>query len=133
MLVLLDADVLSALLRQHPAASACGRTYLGAHGRFTLSAITRYEILRGLLAKRATKQTSAFDRFCDTCEILSITDAILARAAGIYADLHREGWLIGDADIIVAATALMHGFGVATNNVDHFQRTQGLRVENWLA
>jgi len=35
---------------------------------------------------------------------LPLTDAIVIRAATIYADLHQRGTLIGDADILIAAT-----------------------------
>ena len=52
-------------------------------------------------------------------------------AAAIYADLYKRGELIGDADILIAATSLVNGFGVATNNEDHFKRITGLHVENW--
>lgn len=54
------------------------------------------------------------------------------KAADIYADLSARGELIGDADILIAATALAHGLGVVTNNEDHFRRIRDLRVENWL-
>jgi len=57
---------------------------------------------------------------------------VVAAASDIYADLHRRGELIGDADILIAASALVNGFGVVTNNVHHFGRIKELMVENWL-
>jgi predicted nucleic acid-binding protein len=54
------------------------------------------------------------------------------RAAEVYASLKKSGSLIGDADILIGATALVHGLTVATDNEDHFQRIGDLRVENWL-
>lgn len=50
---LLDTDILSAVMRQHPLALARARAYLAVHQRLTFSIITRYEILRGLHAKNA--------------------------------------------------------------------------------
>jgi tRNA(fMet)-specific endonuclease VapC len=96
------------------------------------SMITRYEILRGLRAKNATSQLQAFDRFCGTCLIVPLTDDVVVRAADIYAALRQRGELIGDADILIAATALSHGLAVVTNNETHFRRVSGLGVENWL-
>ncbi len=55
---LLDTDILSALMRQHPTALARTRVYLTVHHRLTFSSITRYEILRGLYAKNATAQVA---------------------------------------------------------------------------
>jgi tRNA(fMet)-specific endonuclease VapC len=66
-------------------------------------------------------------------DILSVDDAVVLQAAEIYVELHRRGQLIGDADILIASTALVHRMGVVTNNVAHFSRVPGLRLENWLA
>ena len=113
---LLDTDILSAVMRQQPVALAHARTYLAIYHRLTFSIITRYEILRGLHAKNATAQLAAFDQLCSASTILPLTDAIVVRAATIYADLHQRGTLIGDADILIAATGIEHGLIVVTNN-----------------
>ncbi len=130
--LLLDTDILSAVMRKEPNVRRKARSYLAEHRRFTFSIITRYEILRGLKAKRAVKQTDAFNRLCVRSVILPITDEIIEKASEIYADLHRRGELIGDADILIAATALANGLGVVTNNEGHFRRVSGLAVANWL-
>jgi tRNA(fMet)-specific endonuclease VapC len=130
---LLDTDILSAVMRQHLSALAHARAYLAVHDHFTFSIITRYEILRGLHAKKAATQLAAFELLCDVSRILPLTDAIVIRAAMIYADLHQQGTLIGDADILIAATGLEHGLVVVTNNQRHYQRIAGIQLENWLA
>lgn len=130
--VLLDTDILSAVMRQHPAAWSRARAYLAVHHRLTFSIITRYEILRGLHAKNATAQLAAFDQLCSVNTILPLTDAIVVRAAMIYADLHQRGVLIGDADILIAATSLEQGLIVVTNNASHYQRVSGIQYDNWL-
>jgi len=129
--VISDTDILSALMRKNSVVVAEARTYLAQHGQFTISIITRYEILMGLKAKGATQQTARFEQFCARNTILPITDDVIIQATDIYADLYRRGELIGDADILIAATALMNGFGVVTNNEAHFKRITGLNVENW--
>ncbi len=130
--VLLDTDTLSALFRRNPVVIAKAQAYLRTHQRFTFSMITRYEILRGLKAKRAMRQQAAFARFCAANRILPLTDVIAVQAAEIYADLYQRGELIGDADILIAATALVEGYGVITNNERHFGRIKGLNINNWL-
>jgi len=42
------------------------------------------------------------------------------------------GCLLGDADLRIAAIALVRDFTVVTGNLRHFQRVPSLRVENWL-
>ena len=130
--LLLDTDMLSAIMRDNPAAISKALAYLAEHDRFSFSIITRYEILRGLKAKHATRQAEAFEQFCASSEVLYLTDAGIVKAAEIYADLRGGGMLIGDADILIAATALVSGAGLVTSNEQHFNRVHGLHVENWL-
>jgi tRNA(fMet)-specific endonuclease VapC len=85
---LLDTDVLSELMRKTPAALSRARAYLADHPQLTISLVTRFEILRGLKAKRATTQLAAFDQFCANNDVVPISDQIIVRAADIYADLH---------------------------------------------
>jgi len=50
----------------------------------------------------------------------------------VDAKWRQQRRLIGDADILIAASALANGCGVATNNEKHFKRVTGLHIENWL-
>jgi tRNA(fMet)-specific endonuclease VapC len=108
------------------------RDYLKSHAQISLSLITRYEILRGLKAKNASKQLHTFQQFCASCQVLGISEEIIDRASDIYADLHRRGTLVGDADILIAATALAHDLVLATNNTAHFARIAAIQIDNWL-
>ncbi len=128
----LDTDTLSAVMRQETTALSQARVYLSSYSRFTVSIVTRFEILRGLNAKNATSQAAAFNTMCQSMEVLPLTDAVIVRAADIYGRLYQTGQLIGDADTLIAATALVHGLAVATNHENHFRRIPALRVQNWL-
>lgn len=108
------------------------RDYLRDHEQLTFSSITRYEILRGLKAKQAVAQLARFDEFCDSCQVLPVTNDIVHWAADIYAELYRAGQLIGDADILIVATALVHDLDLASNNVTHFERVKGLTITTWM-
>lgn len=130
--VLLDTDVVSLLLRSQPNVSKKAREYTAIRGKLFISIITRFEIIRGLKVKDGTAQLAKFERFCDRNEVLPLTEAMVMQAADIYADLYRRGTLIGDADILIAATALVHDLAVITNNGAHFRRITGLQVDNWL-
>jgi tRNA(fMet)-specific endonuclease VapC len=129
---LLDTDTVSFLMKRRPAAVAKAVAYIAEHGLLAISIITRYEILRGLRVKSATTQMTAFARFCEMNSIVPLTDRTVSIAAEIYANLTATGLLIGDADILIAATAMSHGLVMVTNNESHFQRIQGLTVDNWL-
>ena len=129
---LLDTDTLSAVIKQNPTALSHSRSHLATYGLLTFSLITRYEVLRGLKAKNAIVQIAAFGNLCAVSEILPLTDAIVQRAAGIYGALHQQGQLIGDADILIAATAIENGLTCVTNNENHFKRIPNLTRANWL-
>ena len=47
--------------------------YLATHQQLTFSLITRYEVLRGLKARRATLQLARFEEQCTQSEILGLT------------------------------------------------------------
>jgi tRNA(fMet)-specific endonuclease VapC len=120
--VLLDTDILSELLKQHPLVVQRVRNCLAEHQRLAFSIITRYELLRGLKAKQARTQEAAFTLLCQASLILPITDQVVERAATLYGDLHRQGALLPDADLLIAATALETQRPLITNNLAHFQR-----------
>jgi tRNA(fMet)-specific endonuclease VapC len=130
---ILDTDILSLLMRKNAAVLARASVYLSEHRQFTISIITRYEILRGLKAKDALKQAERFEDFCSKNRVLPITDEVVFRAADVYADLYKRGELIGDADILIAASAMVNGLAIVTNNVGHFRRVKSLEVLNWVA
>lgn len=45
--------------------------------------------------------------------------------------LESRGLTIGIEDVLIAATALVHGLRVATRNLRHFARIPGLQAESW--
>ena len=131
-LVLLDTDTLSEVIKgRDPQVRQHARRYLEVYGRFTFSIITRYEILRGLKAKKAARQIAAFERQCQESNVLPLTDKVVIQATDIYADLYQRGQLISDADILIAATAMAHGLILVTENIAHFQRIPRLNITSW--
>ncbi len=62
---------------------------------------------------------------------VNLTPQIINIAADLYADLYTRGNLVGDGDILIAATAISVNIPVATNNERHFSRFTGLHVVNW--
>lgn len=61
-------------------------------------------------------------------EPVPVTEAVARVHAELWADLEREGAVPGANDLWIAATALAHGFGVATLDRRGFARIRGLRV-----
>jgi tRNA(fMet)-specific endonuclease VapC len=129
---LLDSSILIYFLRREQTVLQHTQQYLVAHGQLAFSQVSRYEVQRGLLLSQAVRQQALFRQLCTANIIVPLADPILDLAAQLYADLYRLGQLIDDADILIAATALVHGYRLITDNVRHFARIPNLTVENWL-
>jgi tRNA(fMet)-specific endonuclease VapC len=107
---ILDTDILSEVLKkkdQHVLAAT--RQYLAAHQRLGFSAITAYEIIRGLRSNRAARQLSEFLKVLGTSDVLPVSMPVLMRAADLWAEARKGGHPQHDADLIIAATALEAG------------------------
>ncbi|WP_413174821.1 type II toxin-antitoxin system VapC family toxin [Anabaena azotica] len=98
----------------------------------SMSCITYFEVKRGLFAAKATKKLEIFDIFCQDYQIIFLDDlAIVEKAAEIHANLRSRGLPIQTEDILIAATAIVKGFIVVSNDSD-LLRVEGLMLENWL-
>lgn len=128
---LLDTDILSEIFKGHSLANAKAAEYIAQYKRLTISHIAKYEILKGLKAKKAQKQVEFFNRFCAANTVLPITDDVIVKASDIYASLREQGNLISDADILVAAISIINNLVLISNNTGHFSRIMGLRLDNW--
>jgi tRNA(fMet)-specific endonuclease VapC len=105
--------------------------YLGQHEKLTFSAITLYEIERGLLAKRATRLLAQFDTIVRASNVLPVSVTILRRAALLWSAAKAKGQPQNDADLIIAATAVENDLGLVTGNRRHFEWVDDLRLEMW--
>ncbi|NET40731.1 MAG: type II toxin-antitoxin system VapC family toxin [Okeania sp. SIO2B3] len=85
-----------------------------------ISCITYYEIKRGLLYVNSTRQLSDFNDLCRRRWSILFLDnlEIIEQASEIYIDLRRKGRLIQDADILIAATAIIHNLTLVSNDSD---------------
>lgn len=129
---LLDTDTVSEISKQKNANAAGHATaYLSQHGQFTISAFTRYELLRGLIERNSAKQLTRFSIFCQKNAVLPIADPVLDRAARLWVTARQGGLPHRDADLIIAATALEHSLELVTGNTSHFSWIPGLRLGNW--
>jgi len=69
-----------------------------------------------------------WERLCRPYPILPWSRDISWQYGEVYRALAAKGQLIGANDLWIAATALVHGMGVVSNNVDEFSRVPGLTV-----
>ena len=129
---LLDTDMLSEILKKRDQnVMAAARAYLLHHRRFSFSAMTQYEVVRGMKSTGAVRQLSSFLATVSTSDVFPISIPVLMRAADLWAEAFKSGHPRNDADIIIAATALEEGLVLATGNKDHFAWITGLFITDW--
>lgn len=132
MSYLLDTNIVSASLKQNVTINLKLEEVSKLQLDIFISGITYYEVQRGLLRSNATKKLAWFQQFCQDYPILFLDDMrIFEKASEIHADLTNRGKIIQDADILIAATAIIHDLILVSHDSD-LTRVKDLQLENWL-
>lgn len=50
----------------------------------------------------------------------------------LRAELERKGQPLAEPDLMIAAIGLARNLVLVTGNVKHFERVEGLKLEDWL-
>jgi tRNA(fMet)-specific endonuclease VapC len=129
---LLDTDILSEVLKaKNPQVLDTASRYLAEHQRFAFSAITFYEIVRGLRANQAVRALAEFLKLAGGSDVLPVSLSVLKRAAELWAEARQAGYPSDDADLIIAASALESQRVLVTGNTSHFAWISGLSLADW--
>ncbi len=129
---MVDTDILSEFLRGNEKVIANVDEHLKEHGYISLSIITYYEILNGLLYKDAKKQLKRFQEFVKLNKVIPLTLRLAKEAAQIQAKLRKRGKAIGHTDTLIAGIAMSNKLQLISNNTAHFNRIKGLVLANWM-
>ena len=127
---LLDTDTLLFSLRGN-------RIVLGKWAKlradqWAISAVSGYEIQKGIEANPSTSSSKRAALLLDQVEFEPVTREAAILAARVHQGLKAKGIRIGVADELLAGQALALGATLVTNNTKHFDRIPGLKLENWL-
>jgi tRNA(fMet)-specific endonuclease VapC len=101
-----------------------------------ISVITVSELLHGVHRAEGAirvRRRAFVEHILADFEAIPITEPVARVHADIWSNLADRGQPVGAHDLWIAATALVHGLGVATRNSTHFKRIAGLRVITTLA
>lgn len=130
---LLDTNVLSELLKKRPSPAVLERLSALPRESLSTSSICVTELRYG--AARHPQGSALWARITSEVlsglQILPLAQEEAEQAGDLLAALESQGKPIGIEDVLIGATALVHGLTVATRNVKHFDRIEGLTVESW--
>ena len=95
----------------------------------SLSVVTIGEVYDGAYgSSNPQARIDRFNRLLMLSRVLEVDEPIMRRFAEIRSFLRHRGTLIGDFDIVIAATALEYDLTVLTFNVRHLGRIPNLRL-----
>ena len=95
----------------------------------SISIIAVAEVYEGAFRTSQPEATLAgFREFLGVYAHLPLTDPIIERFARLRAALRRQGQLIPDMDLFIAATALEADLILVTRNTRHFERITELKL-----
>jgi len=127
MTYLVDTDTVADYLNGQLAAITLLQS-LRSHG-LAISLITYGEIYDGIYDGRNPQAAQrAFRQFLRVVQVLPLNRSIMREFARIRGPLRRQGQIIGDNDIMIAATAIYHHLELVTRNLRHFGRIPNLRI-----
>jgi predicted nucleic acid-binding protein len=83
-------------------------------------------------SQRVDANLSLIRQLTGQLSVIESDEAISEMFGDMKATLEKAGTIIDDADLFIAACARVHGLTLVTNNVKHFKRIKGLKLENWV-
>jgi len=94
-----------------------------------VSLISYGEVYEGIYyGNDPQRHERTFQNFLHGVEVLPLNEAIMRRFAKVRGQLRSRGLLIGDPDILIAATALHYNLILMSNNKRHFDRIDDLKL-----
>jgi predicted nucleic acid-binding protein len=129
---LLDTSIYSQPLRRHPVMASLHRWSSAGDRSCRISIVTLAEVEFGLeLEKSQGRRQKYRDLLEGRLEVVPCGVEIWQRFARLKARQHAVGRAVADLDLLVASTALVFDWTLATLNHRDFSRIEGLRWEDW--
>jgi len=99
-------------------------------GTVRLSAMSVYELFYGVgYTDKSRTERHKVESVIGSKQVLPADAEVMSKAGKIDGRLSRNGEKVGQGDVVIGATALLHDDRVLTRNVDEFERIPGLEVE----
>lgn len=137
MRLLLDTNVLSEPLREHPDPEVLRQLQCGEHVLHTASVVI-HELSYGIHRLAPGRRRQRLGSYLDGLIASGLTVLPYDRKAALWhgeerARLEALGRPMAFADGQIAAIAATHGLVLVTRNTSNFSAFQGLEVRNWFS
>ncbi len=127
---LLDTDHCVFFIRGHTEVVAAFDVH--AEDEPAISIISVGELYFGAMrSARPSENVELCQKLIDRVTLVSLDTQIMLTFARIKKDLFARGEKLEDADLLIAATAIVQGVPLVTHNTSHFARISGLITADW--
>jgi len=101
-------------------------------GNVFITVITECELFYGAhKSAKKEKNLTVIDELKAKIKTIHTAAGVPSVYGKIKAELESKGQMLDDADLLIASIAMLSDATLATNNIDHFKRISGLKIENW--
>lgn len=97
-----------------------------------ISEVTVAELQYGVECSSQPQENQLIlDEFLQQITVIPFSVAV-KQYAQAKAKLRKKGLLVDDFDLLIGCTAISGDMTLVTDNLKHFDRIQGLKIENWV-
>ncbi len=128
-MIIIDTDICIYILRGNTQVIEQRRKIAD---QVAISFMTAAELFYGAEnSANPSKNKNLVEQFLLTVATIESSRNIMRRFGKLKASLEAEGLPLADADVLIAATTLEAADLLVTGNTKHFNRIEGLKLENW--
>lgn len=129
---LLDTSVYSQRLRKVPVPAVVECWSALGNAALAISSICEAELLFDLEKKASPRLWTEYEHYLkNQLVVLPLDRPVLETYAKVKAEMQVAGWVIGEFDLLIGATALANKLTLATLNTKDFAKIPGLVIEDW--
>ncbi len=129
-MIIIDTDICIYILRGNTRVIEQRRKIAD---QVAISFMTAAELFYGAeKSANPSKNKNLVEQFLLTVATIESSRDIMHRFGKLKASLEAEGLPLADADLLIAATTLETADLLVTGNTKHFNRIEGLKLENWI-
>ncbi|RJP84153.1 MAG: type II toxin-antitoxin system VapC family toxin [Desulfobacteraceae bacterium] len=127
---LLDTDIIIYSLKGNQAVVRNLQRHL--NDPLHISAVTLMELYYGAYKSSQVESNLAKVKAIESSmDIVPVSQGLVEIFGLLKSNLEKTGTPLDDFDLVLGATALSRNLVLVTNNTKHFQRINGLKMENW--
>ncbi|MDO4698934.1 MAG: type II toxin-antitoxin system VapC family toxin [Pasteurellaceae bacterium] len=128
---MLDTNIVIYVMKRRPIEVL--NTFNRYADQMCVSSITVAELFYGAEKSQfPEKNGQAVEDFLSRLVVLPYDIKAASHFGNIKAELSKQGNIIGENDLHIAAHCRSQALVLVSNNLREFQRVDGLRLENWL-